>query len=589
MSIAEERLGLLLTGCGVCANDISRDRMRLRGRPERDDGRKEEGKEEVEFGELDAHSRLYCLEYGKKRKRREDRSKRRRRRRKVGMSKISPVPSSGQSLGRYSKCRCGSLAERCDGRDSPNVLPANDHTNTSVMWRCRLMKGKMAADCGCFYDSARTSLSPVWAAALSPSLHAISYKMPAASLPSVIANRIPTKKRTKTLSSVSKSQRRNVPNRQRRSTRDSSKNSPRGVGGARIIGSGGGGSVGGGGVVCGGGVGVGGGGQLGIAVTVLALVVSSCHGFPTRSTHPQPTNPQTDITSHYTPRRDWTLCCGGAGSGAGNTGGGASGQKLTGVQSGNVTVIRTSATSVCVTWSRHGHGGKSFKYEVTYKPINAKYRVVAEVTSPHRSLVLERLLPLTQYQLQVTTFLNDSILWSSPVVTFHTTRDDFLRENGTGILISTPPVLDADVSIGSPNGSTIPIQHEGYVRVRAEEVGIVLLVLAVWMFAIALFFNRWGKIRMLEPYQEPYKEAPPQLLQHRPSCPMADPCSLPINPLKFEHNGSRRPRQNSVFVGRTRSHSLEVHPPRRVKSALNLTTLVLQESEEESGIATTFT
>lgn len=37
---------------------------------------------------------------------------------------------------------------------------------------------------------------------------------------------------------------------------------------------------------------------------------------------------------------------------------------------------------------------------------------------------------------------------------------------------------------------------------------------------------------MLEPYQEPYKEAPPQLLQHRPSCPMADPYALPTNPLK---------------------------------------------------------
>ncbi|XP_066966548.1 uncharacterized protein [Macrobrachium rosenbergii] len=589
MSIAEERLGLLLlTGCGVCANDISPDRMRLRRGRQADAGREERGKAKVELGEWDARSRLCCLVFGKKRKRRECRRKRRRRRRrwrrrrKVGMEEISPAPSSsGQYLVRCSKCRCGSLAEKCGGRDSPTELPVNDRlrANPSFMRRSRLMKRKMAvADCGCFYDLPPTTT---------------------ASVPSVVASKIPTKKCTKTPPSASKSPRRNVqnnvPNRQRRHVKDTSGSyrvSPGGVGGARMIG----GSVGGGGVTCGGGGGVGGGGQLGIAVTVLALVVSSCHGFPTRSTHPHPTNSQTEITSHYPPRRDWSLCCGG-GSGAGNTGGGGGGggglggpngaPKLTGVQSGNVTVIRTSATSVCVTWSRHGHGGKSFKYEVTYKPINAKYRVVAEVTSPHRSLVLERLLPLTQYQLQVTTFLNDTILWSSPVVTFHTTRDDIITENGTGILISTPPVLDADVSIGSPNGSTSPIQQEGHVRVRAEEVGIVLLVLAVWMFAIALFFNRWGKIRMLEPYQEPYKEAPP--MQHRPSCPMADPCSLPINPLKFEHNGSRRPRQNSVFVGRTRSHSLEVHPPRRVKSALNLTTLVLQESEEESGIATTFT
>jgi hypothetical protein len=33
-----------------------------------------------------------------------------------------------------------------------------------------------------------------------------------------------------------------------------------------------------------------------------------------------------------------------------------------------------------------------------------------------------------------------------------------------------------------------------------------VLVLIVWAGAIALFFNRWGKIRMLLPYQPDYKE-----------------------------------------------------------------------------------
>lgn len=44
------------------------------------------------------------------------------------------------------------------------------------------------------------------------------------------------------------------------------------------------------------------------------------------------------------------------------------------------------------------------------------------------------------------------------------------------------------------------------IQVRGVEVGIVLLVLVVWIAAIALFFNRWGKIRMLLPYQPDYKE-----------------------------------------------------------------------------------
>ncbi|KAK4290289.1 hypothetical protein Pmani_036804 [Petrolisthes manimaculis] len=104
---------------------------------------------------------------------------------------------------------------------------------------------------------------------------------------------------------------------------------------------------------------------------------------------------------------------------------------------------------------------------------------------------------------------------------------------------------------------------------------------------------------MLEPYQEPYKESPPppQLLQHRPSCPMASDTPIKRGSLQYsqqtdqqhQHLGVRRKRQNSVFVDRTRSFSLEVHPPRRVKSALNLTTLVLQESEEEGATSATTT
>lgn len=62
------------------------------------------------------------------------------------------------------------------------------------------------------------------------------------------------------------------------------------------------------------------------------------------------------------------------------------------------------------------------------------------------------------------------------------------------------------------------------VIVRTEEVLIVGLVLILWVGAIALFFNRWGKIRMLEPYQPKFQQ------QHRSSCPLVDIESLsPIN------------------------------------------------------------
>ncbi|CAG9102057.1 unnamed protein product [Plutella xylostella] len=54
------------------------------------------------------------------------------------------------------------------------------------------------------------------------------------------------------------------------------------------------------------------------------------------------------------------------------------------------------------------------------------------------------------------------------------------------------------------------------VVVRAEEALIVAFVLLLWVAAIALFFNRWGKIRMLEPYQPKFQQ------QHRQSCALVE-------------------------------------------------------------------
>lgn len=57
--------------------------------------------------------------------------------------------------------------------------------------------------------------------------------------------------------------------------------------------------------------------------------------------------------------------------------------------------------------------------------------------------------------------------------------------------------------------------------VRTEEVLIVVAVLLLWVGAIALFFNRWGKIRMLEPYQPKFQQ------QHRASCPLVELEAIP--------------------------------------------------------------
>lgn len=53
----------------------------------------------------------------------------------------------------------------------------------------------------------------------------------------------------------------------------------------------------------------------------------------------------------------------------------------------------------------------------------------------------------------------------------------------------------------------IPIEWQFlFLQIRGVEIGIVVLVLMVWAGAIGLFFNRWGKIRMLLPYQPDYKQ-----------------------------------------------------------------------------------
>ena len=53
---------------------------------------------------------------------------------------------------------------------------------------------------------------------------------------------------------------------------------------------------------------------------------------------------------------------------------------------------------------------------------------------------------------------------------------------------------------------------------RTEEVAIVLIVLGLWGAAIGLFFNRWGKIRMLEPYVPLAYDLEPEVLCFQVDC-----------------------------------------------------------------------
>jgi len=76
---------------------------------------------------------------------------------------------------------------------------------------------------------------------------------------------------------------------------------------------------------------------------------------------------------------------------------------------------------------------------------------------------------------------------------------------------------DGDDNILSPEDAIKPSpSDEGKVkpskdrlklpRVRLVEISLVGMALILWAGAIVLFFHRWGKIRMLLPYQPDYKE-----------------------------------------------------------------------------------
>ncbi|XP_074031675.1 uncharacterized protein isoform X4 [Leptinotarsa decemlineata] len=146
------------------------------------------------------------------------------------------------------------------------------------------------------------------------------------------------------------------------------------------------------------------------------------------------------------------------------------------------------------------------------------------------------------------------------------------------------------------NTPQYPVADAPVVIVRVEEVLLVVLVLIIWVAAIALFINRWGKIRMLEPYQPKFHQQP-----HRPSCPLA-PLSPPgvtnqarMSFSKYNVNALtdplsalpspiiRRPRQNSVFVGSSTIATMNP-PPRRSKSAIDIHHLVVNEHSPTASL-----
>ncbi|KPJ20140.1 Fibronectin type III domain-containing protein 5 [Papilio machaon] len=154
----------------------------------------------------------------------------------------------------------------------------------------------------------------------------------------------------------------------------------------------------------------------------------------------------------------------------------------------NITVTFLNPTTVRVSWSTSADLVE--KYDVTYKPSDA--RVVLEVAGNSDAVILSGLEADTQYQVTVAALWGGHKYRSRPIV-FRT-----LEPPRTSPQEGGPATPRSAVSPPDPS-PTFP-------TIRGVEIGIVVLVLIVWIGAIALFFNRWGKIRMLLPYQPDYKQ-----------------------------------------------------------------------------------
>uniref|UniRef100_A0A336L7R1 CSON004555 protein n=1 Tax=Culicoides sonorensis TaxID=179676 RepID=A0A336L7R1_CULSO len=191
----------------------------------------------------------------------------------------------------------------------------------------------------------------------------------------------------------------------------------------------------------------------------------------------------------------------------------------------NITLTFISPTSVKVSWETspiiNQHRPVPEKYDIAYKPANASFRIVLVVAGNSKAVVLGNLVPDTQYTLTVTAIYKSKRYRSRPV-TFKTQELTGTNHQQDSSYIMTShtmgyPMPPAYAEPGGPTVNNIfrddthnfssnsTSNTRELPTIRGVEIGIVLLVLVVWAGAIALFFNRWGKIRMLLPYQPAYK------------------------------------------------------------------------------------
>ncbi|XP_017493630.1 PREDICTED: uncharacterized protein LOC108381730 [Rhagoletis zephyria] len=219
----------------------------------------------------------------------------------------------------------------------------------------------------------------------------------------------------------------------------------------------------------------------------------------------------------------------------------------------NITVTFLTPTTVRVSWQTmidlNAHPIE--KYIVTYKPADDSYRVVQDVAGNSEAIILDRLSPSTQYSIAVTAiwlgkkYRSRQIIFRTLDMPKTSSQQDYAPGHPIGTLGAQNSVSNINAGIAgggtiggagvgggggaalfggnlansaaaAANGTygddvtstatnTLAHRPRELPTIRGVEIGIVLIVLMVWAGAIALFFNRWGKIRMLLPYQPDYK------------------------------------------------------------------------------------
>ncbi|XP_069192377.1 uncharacterized protein [Procambarus clarkii] len=218
---------------------------------------------------------------------------------------------------------------------------------------------------------------------------------------------------------------------------------------------------------------------------------------------PSPGEPSFPSTMAPRAQHTWQLECWGAGWAWVGCQGSSDGW-------GNVSLVPLRQRAVEVTWvwpdwvtgEVIAAPTDTVHYQVEYGPLHAPF-MLGRVGGNNRGVTLEEgVEPWTTYEVKLTT---DAMANTSAI---------FFQIRET--------VTEAGPSL-----------------VRAEEVTLVVLVLVLWGVAILLFFHRWGKIRMLEPYQPEYKP-----LNHSPACPLA-----PTTPTQT----MQRPPNQRMFLPRKSS------------------------------------